>query len=132
MYLYTLRNFLQDPRKGGGPADLRVVKNWKEFVRRHTETFIYDAPSKMLRLRDLSVKIDPHVEARVVERLMPKLQSGPFQAAPGYTKEYRGKNCSSENRSVYKFHRDFYNISTYFFCKPGCAPCFFKLFALTF
>jgi len=86
VYLYTLRNFLQDPRKGGGPADLRVVKNWKEFVRRHTETFIYDAPSKMLRLRDLSVKIDPHVEARVVERLMPKLQSGPVKV--GYLKGF--------------------------------------------
>jgi len=87
----VLKAFLGNPVSGGGPEDLRVVKDWEAFVGRHTDTFLYDAATRMLGLHARSDDrspihsgnevIDEAAEARVVQRLKAKLQAGPAQEA---------------------------------------------------
>lgn len=79
-----LKSFLADPGQGGAPQDLKVVNDIPAFVERHADVFVYDAATTRLSLRAVSnsdYAIDLMAEARVVQRLMAKLQTGPGQAA---------------------------------------------------
>lgn len=48
---FILRRFLAKPFIGGEAFNLRVVKDWNSFVRRHTDTFEYDAETDTVSLR---------------------------------------------------------------------------------
>jgi len=71
----ALKGYLGDPRKGGGPVEKQVVKNWKAFVSRHEDTFSYDDVSKVVSL--CASVADTATETRVVNRLKTRLQGGP-------------------------------------------------------
>jgi len=49
----ALKSFLGNPNQGGGPEDLRVVADIPTFLRRHEDSFCYDAKTQSLRLRHL-------------------------------------------------------------------------------
>lgn len=47
----TLKNFLRNPRQGGGAEDRRVLANIEAFVGRHADIFLYEITTKLLHLR---------------------------------------------------------------------------------
>jgi hypothetical protein len=75
----ALKCFLGDPLQGGGPEDLRVLKNLKAFVSSHKDTFCYDPATKRLSLRTVSILTA--AKARVVENSKATLQSGTTMSA---------------------------------------------------
>jgi len=72
-----LKAILGDPGQGGKPEDTRVLADIEAFVLRQKEKFNYDAATKKLSLRTLSV--DGMTEAWVVDKLTLALQCGPNQ-----------------------------------------------------
>lgn len=91
----ALKGYLGDPRKGGGPVEKQVVKNWKAFVSRHEDTFSYDDVSKVVSL--CASVADTATETRVVNRLKTRLQGGPCQAAVLISHYYLRHWCHNQS-----------------------------------
>jgi len=87
-----VRSFLGNPYQGGGPEDLQIVANLRDFLMRHADLFSFDPASNSIRLctasspgpspsgpQAMSQRTDKKVEKRVAQRLMSRLQSGPVR-----------------------------------------------------
>lgn len=78
LHVGAAKGFLGNPLAGGGPEDVKVVKDLMAFFRHHSDTFAYDPPTERVSLQVPVSNVQ--AEAGLDQRPTGKLQDRPTQA----------------------------------------------------